>query len=121
MHRNNFPKRFQSGLGLLALILLIAPVPPAIGGETEGLRLGSKEHLKAKRMCVICEDLGRLDTGPRSPRRGGYTNKKLEDDQMRYRIDFGEFFDVNQCKEKAVKDLCTRYRSASGKGSKKDR
>jgi hypothetical protein len=121
MHSNIFPKRPLCCIALLALMLLFAPILPAIGGEADGLRPGTREYLKAKRMCAICEDLGRLDTGPRHPRKGGFSNKKLEDDQMRYRVDFNEFFDVNKCKEEAIKDLCARYRSVANKGKKKDR
>jgi hypothetical protein len=101
-------------LPLFALSLAALCPAPVSGQNDDGLRPGNEAYRKAGRICAICDDLVRLDTGIRTPRGAGFTNRKLEDDQMRYRIDYGHFFDVNQCTEREVKDLCRRYKRVAG-------
>ena len=98
---------------LLACLGVLCDANPAAAGN---MTYGGPEYRKAKLICTICDDMVRLDTGIRPPRSGGFTNKKLEDDQMRYRIAYGEFFPVKRCKERETKDLCRTYRSVEEKG-----
>jgi hypothetical protein len=78
------------------------------------MRYKSDQYKKARLICSICEDMhsgenfrsrqafGSLLSG----RQGVFSNQRLSDDLQRYRVAYGEHFQIKRCKEKETKGLC---------------
>lgn len=94
----------------------------------------SEQYNKGKLICSICDDIHysgefREEQGFGSPykRRPGeeFTNPHLSDDLQRYRVKYGEHFQIKRCKEQETKKLChtikviSAYHARKAKDKKK--
>jgi len=95
----------------------------------------SDQYKKSKLICTICDDVHtgsnrRTQQGFGSPFARGrqgtvFTNQRLSDDLQRYRLAYGEHFQIKRCKDKDIKEIChnieviTEYHKRKAKEKRK--